>query len=114
MASSERERRRAPRARAEFQIHLNPKEGAQPATLKDLSIIGLCCSTAHKMAELALVGIDLQLPGQSGNHSVKGAVVRCDPEQGKPGKYEVAVFFTEISPASKAAVAAYVASAAPA
>ncbi len=114
MTSSPRERRRAPRARADFQIRLNPKDGAQPATLKDLSTIGLCCSSTQKLAELALVAIDMQLPGQSGTHAVKGAVVRCEPETGKPGHYEIAVFFTELSPASKAALASYVASAAPA
>jgi len=109
-----RERRRAPRAIAAFPIRLQPKEGSSPATLKDLSTIGLCCTTPQRLSELTLLGIDLQLPGQQAMHSIKGAVVRCEPARDAPGQFEVAVFFTEIAPAAKAALASYVAAAAPA
>ena len=114
MTASPRERRRALRAIADFPIRLSPKDGALPAMLKDLSTIGLCCTTAQAVPELTLVGIDLQLPGQQDAHAVKGAVVRCDPARGRRGAYEVAVYFTEVAPATKAALAHYVAGAAPA
>ena len=110
--TSSSERRRAPRALADFPISLSPAEGAAPARLKDLSTIGLCCTTAQEMPEMTVVGIDLQLPGSAASHKVQGAIVRCDPIQ--DDGFEVAVYFTEIGNEAKHAVGAYVAQAQPA
>lgn len=114
MTSPSRERRRAPRALADFSIQLNPKQGATPARVKDLSAIGLCCTTTARLNEMALVGIDLQLPGESKRHALQGAVVRCEPDESAKGSYELAVFFTQIDEAAKKALGAFVASGAPA
>ena len=108
MTSPSRERRRAPRALADFSIQLTPTQGATPARLKDLSAIGLCCTTTARLKEMALVGIDLQLPGESKRHALQGAVVRCEPERNQKGSYEVAVYFTQIDEAAKKAFGAYV------
>ncbi|MEY2716528.1 MAG: PilZ domain [Planctomycetota bacterium] len=112
MTNSGRERRRAPRAIADFPIQLTPGHGATPARLKDLSTIGLCCTSAAEVAEFTKLGIDLQLPGQSRRHTIQGAVVRCDPAPGKKGSFEIAVYFTEIEPATKQAIGEYVAASA--
>lgn len=114
MSHSPKERRKAPRALADFPIQLNPAQGATPARLKDLSAIGLCCTTAQKVPEMAVVGIDLQLPGESKRHSLQGAVVRCEAARAQKGSYELAVYFTQIDEKAKAAVAAFVARSAPA
>jgi hypothetical protein len=108
------ERRRAPRAIADFPIVLAPQEGAAPAQLKDLSTIGLCCTTAARLKEMALVGVDLQLPGHKEAHRVHGAVVRCAPVAGQQGRYEVAIWFTEVGERAKQALGAWVARAVPA
>lgn len=108
MTSPARERRRAPRAVADFSIQLNPAQGATPARLKDLSTIGLCCTTTTRMTEMTLLGIDLQLPGEGKRHSLQGAVVRCAPEANTKGQYELAVFFTMIDEAARKALGAYV------
>lgn len=114
MTNSPRERRRAPRAVADFPIQLNPAGQATPARLKDLSAIGLCCTTSAKMQEMSIVGIDLQLPGESKRHALQGAVVRCEPTRGSKSSYELAVWFTQIDDAAKKALGAYVARSAPA
>ncbi len=108
MSSPSRERRKAPRAVADFPIQLQPAAGATPARVKDLSAIGLCCTTGTRLPEMALVGIDLQLPGESKRHTLQGAVVRCEPEPQRKGQYELAVFFTQIDDAARQALCAYV------
>lgn len=108
MTSPARERRRAPRAGADFSIQLNPAGGATPARLKDVSTIGLCCTTSAKLAEMTLVGIDLQLPGEGKRHALQGAVVRCERDAAEKGSYELAVYFTQIDDAARRALAGYV------
>jgi hypothetical protein len=102
------ERRRAPRARADFPIHLTPASGKAPAHLRDLSANGLCCTTSQSLPEMALVGIDLQFPGQPQQHRLEGAVVRCAPLPARKGQFEVAIFFTSIQDSARAALAAWV------
>lgn len=114
MSTPGRERRRAPRALADFPIQLTPGNGASPARLKDLSTIGLCCTSPTEVAEFTKLGIDLQLPGQSRRHTLQGAVVRCDPSRSDKGQYEIAVYFTEVGPATKTAIADFVSVSAPA
>ena len=108
MTNPSRERRRAARALADFPIQLNPTSGATPARLRDVSANGLCCTTTAPLPEMALVGIDLQLPGDSRRHALQGAVVRCEAQREARGTYEVAVFFTQIEPATASALGAFV------
>ncbi len=112
MTNSGRERRRAPRAIADFPIQLTPGNGATPARLKDLSTIGLCCTSTREIAEFTKLGIDLQLPGHSRRHTIQGAVVRCDAARGQKDAFEIAVYFTEIEPTTKQAIDDYVATSA--
>lgn len=111
--SAATERRRAPRALADFPIQLSPEQGATEARLKDLSTIGLCCTTAQEVPELSQVGVALQLPNTHEQHQVIGAVVRCEAEE-EGSNYEVAVYFTEIGEDTKAALEAFVTQGVPA
>lgn len=104
MSQAQPDRRRAPRAQADFPIQISGKQSAKPAQLKDISEIGLCCTATERVDEMTLLAIDLQLPGSKGQHLVKGAVVRCEPERQHKGSYEIAVYFTEIAPQTKLAL----------
>jgi hypothetical protein len=108
------ERRRAPRALANFQILLSGAEG-KPAQLKDISEIGLACVTNVPLSEMTVVAIDFNLPGQAQKHRVQGAVVRCEPTERKTkSEYELAVWFTDVPAATKAALKGFVARGKPA
>ncbi len=109
--SPQSERRRAPRAAASFPVKLSNKPDAEPASLRDLSEIGLACVSSHEVPEMTLVSLDFALPGATERHVVKGAVVRCEPMIGPKGRreWDVAVYFTEVAPVTKAAIRNYVA-----
>ena len=98
------ERRRAPRAAAQFPVNLSSDALAEPALLRDISEIGLACEAPAPIEEMTLVGIDFALPGQTERHHITGAVVRCEPIAERDGKpqWDIAVYFTEIQPSSKA------------
>jgi hypothetical protein len=103
------DRRRAVRAHAAFPVKLSTKPEAEPAMLRDLSEIGLACVSNHAIPEMTLVGLDFALPGASERHQVKGAVVRCEPMTASGKKaWDVAVYFTELTPVTRAALRNYV------
>lgn len=104
MSQAQPDRRRAPRAQADFPIQIAGKMAGQPAQLKDISEIGLCCNCRERIDEMTLLSIDLKLPGAQVQHKVKGAVVRCEPLPRGKGSFELAVYFTEIAPQTKAAL----------
>ncbi|MCA8949265.1 MAG: PilZ domain-containing protein [Planctomycetes bacterium] len=111
--SPQKERRRAPRALADFPIRLAQDPTAEPAVLRDISEIGLSCVSPRELPEMTLVGFEFHLPGAATTaHSVVGAVVRCEPLPND--RYDVAVYFTELRPETRAALAAFVADAEPA
>ena len=75
--------------------------------LRDISEIGLACTSPQEIPEMTLVGFDFSLPGASDMHHVKGAVVRCEP-LGKQNKFDIAIYFTEITAVTRAALRNYV------
>lgn len=87
--------------------------GAETALLRDISEIGLACTSPKEIPEMTLVGLDFALPGATERHHVKGAVVRCEP-LGKQRKFDLAIYFTEITPVTRAALRNYVGKAKPA
>lgn len=105
------DRRRAPRAAASFPINLSAESLAEPATLRDLSEIGMACDAPAPIDEMTMVGVDFALPGQSERHHVTGAVVRCervgDSDASRP-LWDIAIYFTEIQPTTRAALRHYV------
>ena len=104
------ERRRAPRAAASFSVNLSSDAVAEPALLRDISEIGMACEAPAPIDEMTMVGISFCLPGQTEQHNVTGAVVRCDritDQDGKP-RWDIAVYFTEITPVTRACLKGYV------
>jgi hypothetical protein len=106
------ERRRAARAEASFPVQVSSSGRAEAALLRDISEIGLACTSPQAIPEMTLIGLDFSLPGASDKHHVKGAVVRCAPmPKGADGarRWDLAVFFTEMQPVTRAALRHYVA-----
>lgn len=109
MAGITHERRRAPRARADFPIRLRQRAEARPGSVVDISENGLCCTFPEAIREMTLVNIDLQLPEDSRTHAVQGAVVRCEKRKNvSPPTYEVAVYFTDLEPDARQLLRDYV------
>ncbi len=106
--SPQSERRRALRAAATFPVKLSTKPEEEPALLRDISEIGLACTSNHAIPEMTLVGLDFALPGATENHHVQGAVVRCEPLAGAKKQWDLAVYFTEMTPVTRAALRNYV------
>ena len=103
------ERRRAARAKAEFSIRLAERDGMREAKLKDLSTNGLCCLYGEALREMTLVRIAIEIPGDARSHDVQGAVVRClKLRDVAPPTYEIAIFFTPLSPECRAALGRFV------
>lgn len=110
---SGRERRRAPRAPADFPLHIDTTSGPIAGRLKDISENGLCCHFPEALREMTRVGVDVSLPGQAKPARLVGAVVRCEKLRGAaPPAYEVAVFFTELATDTRAALQHFVSGAA--
>lgn len=110
--SPSQERRRAPRALADFPIRFSKDPAARPAILRDISEIGLACVSPQLVPEMTLVALDFTLPGSDDSHHVTGAVVRC--EAVPTGQFEMAVYFTEVSKETRAALGNYVTGGSPA
>mgnify|MGYP001190416110 CR=1 FL=1 len=112
--SPQAERRRAIRAIGQFPVRLSPRPTDAPAVLRDISEIGLACIAQEELPEMTQVALNFSLPGATEVHHVQGAVVRCErikgdaPSRGGP-KYDLAVYFTEITPVTRAAIRHYVA-----
>lgn len=109
MTNVQQERRRAPRARANFPIQIGDRDGLTAALLKDISTNGLCCSYPDALNEMTLVRIDLQIPGQHDAHALQGVVVRCEKKRGDaPPAYELAIYFTDVPPSTRRAIGEFV------
>lgn len=108
---SQSERRRATRAAANFPVKLSSDAVAEPARMRDISEIGLACIASEPIEEMTLVGIDFSLPGASEMHHGALDVVRCDrmADEGGKRRWDIAIYFTEIKPVTRAALHNYVA-----
>jgi len=108
MPSPQSERRRATRALADFPVRLANQPDLEPALLRDISEIGLACVAPAPIPEMTRVALDFALPGSTELHKIQGAVVRCEPLPKAKGKYDLAIFFTEVTPVTRAALRHYV------
>ncbi len=106
------DRRRAARVLGSFPVRLSPRPADAPAVLRDISEIGLACSSHDELPEMTQVGLDFSLPGATEVHHVTGAVVRCEAlknvVRGAP-KWDIAIYFTDVKPVTRAALRNYVA-----
>lgn len=111
--SPQSERRRSIRALGTFPVRLSPRPTDAPAVLRDISEIGLACTSLEELPEMTQVALSFSLPGATEVHHVQGAIVRCDkmksstPSRSGP-KWDLAVYFTEIQPVTRAAIRNYV------
>ncbi|MCB9916503.1 MAG: PilZ domain-containing protein [Planctomycetes bacterium] len=106
---SGRERRRWPRAKADWPISLELPEGRFEARVRDVSQAGVCCFLDRPLDLMTVLGIELQFPGPAGLVvSGRGIVVRSERISERLDHYEIAVFMPELSDADKAAIATYV------
>ncbi len=110
MAATGRERRRAPRISAEFPIQLRCETGTVDGVLRDVSVMGLCARLPTALREMTLVRMRLDLPGGRESASVEGVVVRAEkvPDR-SPATYDIAVYFSHVTPAARAALEAFIA-----
>ncbi len=103
------ERRKAQRTDVDIPIRLSPRDAARPARLVNISTSGICCTFGEAINEMTMVGITLELPGQTDGAEVKGAVVRCAKRRDvTPATYELGIFFTEMSPSCRQAIEGFV------
>ena len=80
--------------------------------LRDLSVSGLCFFSEQPLNEMTVLQIVLELPDSNGSTErieAGGAVVRCQPISPRVEHYEVAVFFHDISGASRERLQSFVA-----
>ncbi len=103
------EKRRAPRAMADFAISLTDRGQAREATVRDISRSGLMCSYPEAIAEMTMVEIKLQIPGDDEEHTTKGTIVWCSKRRGEnPPAYDLGVFFDRLPRATQEALDRYV------
>lgn len=108
MSEVSRERRAAPRVAADIPLRLAPDAEASPAQLQNISTTGLCCVSGEALNEMTQVAIHLELPGSAEPCAVNGVVVRCERDRATTPGYEVAVYFTDMTPESRKAISDYV------
>lgn len=77
--------------------------------LRDISEVGLACMAFEELPEMTQVALNFSLPGATEVHHVQGAVVRCDRMKNDVSarstpKWDLAVYFTEIQPVTRAAI----------
>jgi hypothetical protein len=100
-----KDRRASERVTVRSPLVLSAEEGAEPARLRNLSVAGIACTTARRYAEMTKLKISLELapadPEGGGRVclEVTGAVVRCRALRHGTGnrRYELAVYFTDLS-----------------
>lgn len=107
MSGQTHERRRAPRASADFPIQIG-SDGTS-GRVKNVSESGLACLTPRPLDEMTQVRLRMQLPGEETEHTVDGAIVWCSERaEESPPMFEVGVFFTAIEDDTRQALRSFV------
>lgn len=115
------ERRKHPRADADFNLTIDAVIGDGSILVKDVSRAGICCVLTEPIKLMTEVGMRLEIPGGDGRTTPVecfGAVVRCDPlsaaalakTEGRLGEdaHEVAIFFLHMNEEDREIIDAYV------
>lgn len=108
---SGRERRRWPRATADWAISLALPDGEFRARVRDVSRAGVCFFLDRPIPVMTAMRIDLELPVDEGKRFITGGgvVVRCEKISARLDHYEVALFLNDIAEPDQSALASYVA-----
>ncbi len=104
------ERRRHPRAEADWTVEIALTGGTHRARLRDVSRIGLCFHMETAIPLMTVLGVGLDLPVDGGVRRItgSGAVVRCQRISPALEHYEVAVFLHDMSEGDRDALDAHV------
>jgi hypothetical protein len=106
------ERRRHPRAPADWTVELALAGGPQRARLRDVSRVGLSFHLEVPIPLMTVLAVALELPGTGGAAGRRitgsGAVVRCQRISPALEHYEVALFLHDMSEADRDALEAHV------
>lgn len=104
-----KDRRNQQRVTLTAPLSLAAPDGAERATLRNLSLSGLSCLTAGPIPEMTRLRVRLDLADVAeGNESavrieLEAAVVRCRPVRLRSGprRFEVALYFAGLSSAAR-------------
>ena len=106
------ERRTAPRIVHEVPVTIRHPEGEFVVQTKNLSTSGAYCVFKRFVPPMTKLEIHLQIPANPHAKSIacQGVVVRVDPPHADPNRrhYDVAIFFSDIQPAERASLTAYI------
>jgi len=96
---SGRERRRWPRAKADWPISIDLPEGRFEARVRDISRAGVCIFLDRPLKMMTTLAIVLELPGTPAPSEVRGqgVVVRSEKISNHIDHYEIAVFMPDLS-----------------
>ncbi len=105
-----RERRRHPRAPADWPLQLALDDGPHTARVRDVSRAGVCFFLDREIPVMTLLGVELDLPVEGGTRTIRGngAVVRCERIAELVDHYEVAVFLHDMLEDDRDAIDAFV------
>jgi hypothetical protein len=105
-----KERRKWPRAKADWPISLELPEGRYEARVRDISEAGVCFFLDRPVNLMTQLEIELDLPEQDGMLVIrgKGIVVRSEKLSERIDHYEVAVFMPDFSTKDRKAIASFV------
>jgi hypothetical protein len=104
------ERRRHPRAEADWTVEIALDDGNHRARLRDVSRIGLCFHMERALPMMTVLRIGLDLPVDGGVRRVtgSGAVVRCQRISPTLEHYEVAIFLHDMAEGDRDALDSHV------
>ncbi len=113
---SGRERRRWPRAKADWPISLDLPEGRYEARVRDISQAGVCFFLDRPLKVMTALQVEVELgfevPGEEKiicMISGRGVVVRSEKISERLDHYEIAVFMPDLTEVEKEAITEYVA-----
>jgi hypothetical protein len=106
-----RERRRWPRAKADWPISLDLPEGRYEARVRDISEAGVCFFLDRPLRLMTQLAVELELPSDGKPVAIRGTgiVVRCETIARAVDHYEIAVFMPELTELEKGAIRMFVA-----
>jgi hypothetical protein len=109
--SSDAERRRWPRAQADWPMRLALADGEHEARVRDVSRAGVSFFLDRPLPLMTRLRVDLELPVEGGKRFVtgEGAVVRCEKISARLDHYEIAVFLQNLAEPDAATLESYVA-----
>ena len=106
MQPSGRERRKYPRAGAEWPLEIALTTGTHKARLRDVSRAGICFFMDEPIPTMTVLRIGLDLPTPKGKRRItgSGAVVRCEALSVGVHHYEIAVFLHDLAESDREAL----------